>query len=58
MLIPLQRAGASSRLDAFVTVGALTNVAFFVMLLGASGQWWRLRRRALAVQRQTVSTRP
>jgi hypothetical protein len=58
MLVPLRRAGAPSRLDAFVTVGGLTNVAFFVMLLGASGQWWRLRRRAIAVQRQTLSTRP
>jgi hypothetical protein len=58
MLVPLERAGASSRLDAFATVGALTNVAFFVIVLAASGQWWRLRRRALAVQRQTVSMRP
>jgi hypothetical protein len=57
MLVPLQRVDASSRMDAFATVGALTNLAFFVILLGASGQWWRLRRRAFAVQRQTSSTR-
>jgi hypothetical protein len=57
MLVPLRSAGASSPLDAFVTVGALTNVAFFLMLLGASGQWWRLRRRALAVQRETLPAR-
>jgi hypothetical protein len=56
MLVPLRSAGASSPLDAVVTVGALTNVAFFLILLGASGQWWRLRRRALAVQRQTLPT--
>jgi hypothetical protein len=58
MLVPLQRAGASSPLDAYVTVSALTNVAFFVMLLGASVQWWRLRRRALALQRRSLSMRP
>jgi hypothetical protein len=57
MLVPLQRDGGSSRLDAFVTVGALTNAAFFVMLLGGSGQWWRLRRRALAAQRQSIPMR-
>ena len=56
LLVPLQPAGAESWLSALTSVGALTNLALSAMVIGASGCWWRLRRRAISA-RQLAETR-